>query len=125
MVSSNDNGDIKTKTKTKTKSRSSNRIRPALNPESREKQLINLAINLAEEQLRDGTASSQVISHYLKLGSTKNKTEHEILLAQKELITAKTETLYASKRVEELYNNAIAAMKSYSGNVLEDDDYDE
>jgi len=91
-------------------------MRPALTPEARESQLISLAIDLAEQQLRDGTASSQVITHYLKLGSSKEKLEKEILEKQKDLITAKTETLQSAKRVEELYSNALNAMKRYSGN---------
>lgn len=90
-------------------------IRPALTPEARENQLVSLAVDLAEQQLRDGTASSQVITHYLKLGSTKEKIEKEILLKQKELIEAKTENLQQSKRIEELYTNAIEAMRIYSG----------
>lgn len=90
-------------------------IRPAITPEARENQMISLAEALAEQQLRDGTASSQVITHYLKLGSTKERIEREILERQKELITAKTEALQSAKRVEELYANAIAAMKRYSG----------
>ena len=100
----------------------SNKIRPALTPEARENQLIYLATELAEQQLRDGTASSQVITHYLKLGSTKERIEKEILEKQKELITAKTESLQSSKRIEELYSNAIAAMKKYSGHGGGDDD---
>ena len=90
-------------------------IRPALTPEVRENQLIYLATELAEQQLRDGTASSQVITHYLKLGSSKEKIEKEILEKQKDLITAKTEALQSAKHVEELYAKAITAMKSYSG----------
>lgn len=99
-----------------------NKLKPALTPEARENQLIYLATNLAEQQLRDGTASSQVITHYLKLGSTKERIEKEILEKQKELITAKTENLQSSKRIEELYANAINAMKHYSGHG---DDYNE
>ena len=99
-------------------------IRPALTPEARENQLIYLATDLAEQQLRDGTASSQVITHYLKLGSTKEKIEKEILVKQKDLITAKTEALQSAKRIEELYANAISAMRKYSGAVATDD-YDE
>lgn len=106
------------------------KMRPALTPEARENQMISLAESLAEEQLRNGTASSQVITHYLKLGSTKERIEREILERQKELITAKTEALQSAKRVEELYANAIAAMKRYSGGggseteeEEEDDDY--
>lgn len=103
-----------------------NSIRPALTPEARENQLIYLATNLAEQQLKDGTASSQVITHYLKLGSTKEKIEKEILEKQKELITAKTEALQSTKRIEELYANAISAMKRYSGHIIEDDEeYDD
>ena len=101
-------------------------IRPALTPESRENQLISLAVDLAEKQLQEGTASSQVITHYLKLGSTKEKIEKEILEKQKELISAKTEALKSAKRVEELYTDAIKAMRKYSGqNTIEDDDNDE
>lgn len=95
--------------------------RPALTPEAREDQLINLAVNLAEKQLREGTASAQVITHYLKLGSTKEKLEKDILEKQKELIEAKTQSLQSAKRVEELYANAIEAMKRYSG---KEEEYD-
>lgn len=107
-----------------TNSSSTNKIRPALTPEARENQMIALAVDLAEQQLRDGTASSQIISHYLKLGSTKEKIEQEILEKQKELITAKTEAIQSSKRIEELYENAIKAMRRYSGvEDEEDEDY--
>lgn len=92
-----------------------NKMRPALTPEARENQMIFLATELAEQQLRDGTASSQVITHYLKLGSSKEKLEHDILKEQKKLITAKTEALESSKRMEELYANAITAMREYGG----------
>lgn len=98
------------------------KIRPALTPEARENQLIYLATNLAEQQLRDGTASSQVITHYLKLGSTKERIEKEILEKQKELITAKTESLQSAKRIEELYANAITAMRKYSGHGGDDEE---
>lgn len=77
--------------------------------------MISLAIDLAEQQLRDGTASSQVITHYLKLGSTKERIEKEILERQKDLIEAKTQSLQSSKRIEELYADAINAMRSYAG----------
>ena len=77
--------------------------------------MISLAINLAEQQLRDGTASSQVITHYLKLGSTKEKLEKEILEKQKDLISAKTESLHAAKRIEELFENAREALTRYTG----------
>lgn len=95
---------------------SKHRSRPGLTPESRENQLISYAVDLAEQQLRDGTASSQVITHYLKLGSTKARIEKEILERQKALLEAKTEALHSAQRVEELYANALEAMKTYSGN---------
>ena len=98
-------------------------MKPALSPEARENQLIARAVDLAEQQLINGTASSQVITHYLKLGSTKEKLEKEILEQQKELIAAKTETLRSAKKVEELYANALEAMKSYSGQDGSDDVY--
>ena len=92
-----------------------NKMRAALTPEARENQMIFLATELAEQQLRDGTASSQVITHYLKLGSSKEKLERDILKEQKKLITARTEALESSKRIEELYENAITAMREYGG----------
>lgn len=108
------------------------KIRPAMSPEARENQMIALAVDLAEKQLLEGTASSQVITHYLKLGTTKEKIEREILEKQKELIVAKTENLQSAKRIEELYTNALKAMQNYSGNnvtldedpIYEDDDYE-
>lgn len=106
---------VKVKVTTETDDKKRKSIRPALTPEARENQLIFLATELAEQQLRDGTASSQVITHYLKLGSSKEKIEKEILEKQKALITAKTEALQSAKHIEELYANAINAMKSYSG----------
>lgn len=95
---------------------------PAKTLEARENQLIALAVDLAEKQLIDGTASSQVISHFLKLGSTKEKIEKEILENQKELIKAKTESMKSAKRVEELYTKALDAMRSYSGYGGDDED---
>ncbi len=103
-------------------SKSTRDIRPALTPEARENQLISLAVDLAEKQLQEGTASSQVITHYLKLGSTKERIEKEILEKQKELISAKTESIKSAQRIEELYNEAINAMRKYSGQGVNSDD---
>lgn len=105
-------------------SASSAKCRPALTPEGRENQLIALATDLAERQLREGTASSQVITHYLKLGSTKERIEREILLEQKKLIAAKTEDLESRKEIKALYADALKAMKTYSGQGDTDDDTD-
>lgn len=97
------------------------RSRPALTPEARENQLIALAVDLAEQQLRDGTASSQVISHYLKLGSSKAALEKEKIAHENELLKAKTESIQSAKRIEEVYERALNAMRDYSGHGNIDD----
>ena len=100
----------------KTKANNSpKRMRPALTPEARENQLISLAVDLAEEQLRDKTASSQVITHFLKLGTTKAELEKEKLAKENELLRAKTESIESQKRIEELYAEALNAMRRYNG----------
>lgn len=95
--------------------KSKRKAAPGFTPEARENQLIALAVDLAEKQLREGKASSQVICHYLKLASSKDRLEKELLEKQVELAAAKTEMLQSAKRTEELYLNALNAMKSYSG----------
>ena len=109
------------KAKTRTSSESSRKMRPALSPEARENQMISLAMDLAEQQLRDGTASSQLITEFVKRGSTKARIEQEILEEQKELIEAKTQSLRSAQRIEELYANALSAMRNYSGQGDSDD----
>lgn len=96
--------------------------RPALTPEARENQLISLAVDVAEEQLQNRTASSQVITHYLKLGSTKERLEREKLERENELLRAKAEAMQSAQRVEELYTNALNAMRNYSGNGRNEDE---
>ena len=98
---------------------------PATTIEARENQMISLAVDLAEKQLFEGTASSQVITHYLKLGSTKERIEKEILEEQKALLKAKTEAMKSAKRVEELYANALNAMRSYAGQKDDEEYYDD
>lgn len=100
--------------------RPSRRSRPARSVEARENQLISLAIDLAEKQLMEGTASSQVITHYLKLGSTKERLEKEIMAKQKELLEAKTESLQSAKKQEELLEEAMKAFSVYRGDVTND-----
>ena len=95
--------------------------RPAMTPEAKESQLVSLATDLAFKQLSEGTASSQVITHYLKVGSTKERLEKEKLEQENALLRAKTEALESAKRVEELYADALNAMKTYSGNRDMDD----
>lgn len=95
---------------------------PARTPEERENRLISLAVDLAEQQLRDGTASAQVISHFLKLGSTKEKLEKEMVETQIRNLNAKTEALETAKYIGEVYEKAIEAMKMYNGEVNEEDE---
>jgi len=103
------------KAKVVTEPKNIGRRDPGSTIESRENQLIALAVDLAEQQLRDGTASSQVITHYLKLGSTKMQLEKEKLKKENELLIAKTEQLESLKRLDGLYERAIEAMKEYTG----------
>jgi hypothetical protein len=91
------------------------RHRPATTPEGRENEVVSQAIDLAEQQIRDGTASSQVITHFLKLGSTREILEQERLRHENELTKVKIEALESQKRVEELYKEALDAMRSYTG----------
>lgn len=89
--------------------------RPAMTPEARGNQLIALAIDRVEQRIIDGTASSQELIHYLKLGSEKNQLEMEKLRKENELLTAKTSALESAKNIEEMYIKVIAAMRSYNG----------
>lgn len=98
-------------------------MRPALSPENDESQMISLTMNLVKKRLIEGTASSQETTHFLKLASAKARLEKEILEKQRDLITAKTEQLQSQKRMEELYSEAIAAMRRYSGQGDSDDEY--
>lgn len=106
----------KVKSKPKYSKENQPKIRPALTPEARENQLISLAVDLVEQRLLDGTASSQETTHFLKLGSMKNRLEMEKLQEENKLLQARTEALQSAKRVEELYSEAISAMRRYSGN---------
>ena len=105
----------------KTSSNPSRKIRPALTPEARENQLISLAVDLVEQRLIDGTASSQETTHFLKLGSIKNRLEMEKLEEENRLLKAKTESIQSQKKVEELYAEALNAMRRYSGQVVDED----
>lgn len=98
--------------------------RPALTPEARENQLISLAMDAAERQLIEGTASSQVIAHFLKLGSSRGRLEKAKLERETALLEAKKQSLESSQRTEELYENALKAMKRYSGAMETEDDSD-
>lgn len=98
---------------------------PSTTLAGRENQLVSLAVDLAEKQLREGTASSQVITHYLKLGTTVNELEKEKIKYENDLLKAKTESLRSQQRIESLYLEALNAMRAYSGQADGGDDSDD
>jgi hypothetical protein len=98
---------------------------PARTPEERENRMVSLATDLAERQLEDGSATAQVITHFLKLGSSRERLEQEKLRRENELLETKAEMMASAKRVEELYATALDAMRSYAGMVVEDEDYED
>lgn len=110
------------KAKETSSSSTKGRMRPALSHENRENQMISLAEDLAEQQLRDGTASSQVITHYLKLGTTLAKLEKAKLEEENKLLRAKTKALEDQKEIKVLYADALKAMRRYSGQAEEDEE---
>lgn len=91
-------------------------------PEARENRLISMAMDLAEERMRNGTATAQEVIHFLRLGSEKSRVEVEKLELEKALVEAKTENYKAQKAMTEMFGEAISAMKGYRG---EDEDDDE
>lgn len=95
--------------------------RTAITPEARENQMISYAMDLAEQQILDGTASSQVITHFLKLGTEKERLEREKLKQENELLKAKTHVMESSEEMKQMYEEAIKAMRTYSGNGDPDD----
>lgn len=101
--------------KGKTKGDSPKRAAPAITPEGREQQLINLAYNEAEKQIVNGTASSQIITHFLKLGAEKTKLENLKLEKEIAFLQVKADSVEAQQKSEELYENAIKAFRRYSG----------
>ena len=109
----------------KTKAASPNpmpKTRPALTPEGRESQMAALAMDLVEQRLRDGTASSQETTHFLKLVSSKAKLEQERLRLENELVAAKTKALADAEEIKVLYEEALKAMRRYGGQA--DDEYE-
>lgn len=100
---------------------SNNQMRPALTPEAQENQMISLSMDIAKKQLLEGSASSQVIVHFLKLGSSKEKLEKERLKEENELLRAKVKALESASDMKEMYARAIKAMRTYSGSDLDED----
>lgn len=101
------------------------KMRPALTPEVRENQMIALAVDLAEKQLIEGTASSQVITHFLKLATQKEQLEREKLKKENELLKAKAEAIQAAQKNDQMYAEALTALKRYLGNDGDEYDYDD
>ena len=103
------------------------RRKPATTPEARENELISVAHDLAEEQIRTGQASSQVITHFLKLGSSREKLEQQRIEYENELLQVKREAMERADRIESLMTDAVNAMRSYQGDttaIPDDDDED-
>lgn len=100
------------------------KMRPALSPENRESQLIALAMDRAEQQLIDGTASSQVITHFLKLGTAKAELENEKLKKENAMLEAKKKSYDSAEETKELYDKVIRALKDYGGHG-DDADYEQ
>lgn len=98
---------------------------PAATPEARENQLINLSYDLAEKQILEGTASAQVVTHFLKLGSTRERLEQTKIAHDIKLMDAKIESMASMARVEELYKDAMDAMRTYSGQDRPQDRHDD
>ena len=99
------------------------KLRPALTPEARENQMIALAMDLVEQRLRDGTASSQETTHFLKAASSKHKLEMERLRLENELTAAKTKSLADAEEIKVLYEEALKAMRRYGGHGDEEYEY--
>ena len=104
------------KVKAEPSSESPKRMRPALTPDARENQLISLAMDLVERRLLEGTASSQETTHFLKLASSKERLEKEQLENKIELLKAQAEAVKSAQHGEEIYAQALNAMRRYSGN---------
>lgn len=110
--------------KVETSEETPRRTRRASNPDAREKEMIALAMDYAEKQMKEGKASSQVVTHFLKLATEREKTERKILRLQEKLVKAKTDVYKSNAETSKMYQKAIDAMRKYSGNG-DDDDYDD
>lgn len=99
------------------------KMRPALTPEAREDQLIALALDRVEERMLDGSATSQELTHFLKLASSKYRKELEKLEEENKLLRAKTEAMKSAQRDEEFYAKVLTAINRYNGNF--EDEYDQ
>lgn len=100
---------------------STRRRSPAKTPEERETSLISMAMDLAEQRIADGTASSPLLLHFAKLGSSREELEQQRLVNENAVLRKKLETMEAAIDVKNLMEDALSAFKGYSG---EDDDDD-
>lgn len=96
---------------------------PATTPEGAENHMISLAIQLAERQLIEGTASSQVVTHYLKLGSSREMKEQRRIELEIEHLRVKNESVASAGRIEEMYSKALSAMREYQGQDVSHDEH--
>lgn len=101
--------------------------RPATTPKAREDEMVSLAYDLAEKRFRAGTASAQEVTHFLKLGSSREKLEQERLENENALTQAKIDMMASQKRQEDLIAEALRAMRGYTGQepVEDYDDFDD
>lgn len=101
--------------------RAPSRLRPGLSRETDENQCIALSIDIAKQKLLDGTAPTSMVMHFLKLGTTRELLEREMMEQQKELMEAKKQALESQAKVEQMYADAMRAMQKYSPYSVEDD----
>lgn len=94
---------------------------PATTPEAREQMLIGAAMDLAEKQILDGTASSQVLTYFLKAGGRRNKLEEEKIRQENELLKAKIVQIGSGEEIKQLYGEALKAMRQYAGQEVDED----
>lgn len=100
------------------------RPKPATTPEGREAQLVSLAVDYAEQMMLDGTAPPGVVTHYLKLGSTRERLDQEKIKQENELLRAKIETMNAERQTAVKLEEALRAFRMYSGQPEEGDGYE-
>lgn len=107
--------------------RGSRRSGPATTPEGRESQLVSLAYDLVEKRIRAGTATSQETTHFLKLGSTRERLEQQRLAYENQLTSARIQQLDSQQKMEDLYRKALNAMSTYQGRepTEPEDEYEE
>lgn len=99
--------------------------RPATTPQGREHQLIAKAVDLAEQQIEDGTASAQVLTHFLKLGSSREKLEQQRIRHENELMEVKKQTMQAAQKSDALFKEAMDYFRAYTGNGPPPTDFDQ